>query len=140
MIVPRHRMSAGILLGCLALIIAVTICQAKPVPWWGRVVYVVDGDSIIVMRGRKPFEIRLWAIDAPEYNQPGGRKAAKHTRKLLGKRVRVLTKDVDRHGRLVAEVFTADGTNWGLEMVRQGLARWYRKYAPEAVEYKAAGR
>lgn len=135
----KNHISGSCLLVCVVLLLAMA-GQAEARPWWGKVVYVVDGDSIIVMRGRKPFEVRLWAIDAPEYNQPGGKKAKAHTEQLVGQTVRVHAKDVDRYGRLVAEVYTKGRVNWGLEMVRAGLARWYKKYAPGAVEYMRAGR
>ena len=38
----------------------------------------------------------------------------------------------DRYGRLVGEVLLPNGRNLGQELVRAGLAWWYRQYAPLA--------
>ncbi len=39
--------------------------------------------------------------------------------------------DVDRFGRTVGEVTLPDGRVLNHELVRAGLAWWYRRYAPE---------
>jgi hypothetical protein len=44
--------------------------------------------------------------------------------------VTVRPRAVDRYGRTVAEVVLPDGRDLGRELVRAGLAWWYRKYAP----------
>jgi endonuclease YncB( thermonuclease family) len=38
--------------------------------------------------------------------------------------------DTDRYARTVAEGFLPDGRSLNREMVREGLAWWYRRYAP----------
>jgi len=53
-----------------------------------------------------------------------------HVRKM----VTVRTRDTDRDGRTVAEVTLRDGRSLNREMVREGLAWWYRKYAPSERE------
>lgn len=40
-------------------------------------------------------------------------------------------RDTDRYGRLVGEVLLPDGRNLNHELVRAGMAWWYRRYAQE---------
>ena len=42
--------------------------------------------------------------------------------------------DTDRYGRLVGVVTLEDGRNVNRELVRGGMAWWYRKYAPKDSE------
>jgi endonuclease YncB( thermonuclease family) len=37
----------------------------------------------------------------------------------------------DRYGRLVGEVLLPDGRSLNRELIRAGLAWWYRSYAPK---------
>ncbi len=48
---------------------------------------------------------------------------------VFGKVVEVEPLGKDRYGRLIANVF-ADGVNVNHALVRNGMAWWYRKYAP----------
>ena len=45
--------------------------------------------------------------------------------------------DRDQYGRLVADVILPDGRNLNRELVRAGLAWWYRRYAPHDAELEA---
>lgn len=38
-------------------------------------------------------------------------------------------RDIDRHKRTVAEIILPDGRNPNQEIIRAGLAWWYRQYA-----------
>lgn len=96
-----------------------------------RVIGVSDGDTITVLRDRTPVKLRLHGVDAPETGQDFGTQAKALTSKLaFGQTVSVKVVDTDRYGRLVAEVSLADGRLLNHELVRAGLAWWYRKYAP----------
>lgn len=99
----------------------------------GEVVRVRDGDTIEIAREKKSKTvIRLYGIDCPEKKYPYFQEAKEFTSNaVLGKTVSVSVKDVDRYGRTVGEVSLPDGTNLSHELVRNGLARWYRKYAPK---------
>ncbi len=46
--------------------------------------------------------------------------------------VSVRVKETDRYGRSVAEVFLEDGRSLNRELVRAGLAWWYRRYSKDA--------
>jgi micrococcal nuclease len=48
----------------------------------------------------------------------------------FGRTVTVIERDTDRYGRTVAEIILPDGRSMNREMVGQGMAWWYRKYAP----------
>jgi micrococcal nuclease len=97
----------------------------------GKVVGVHDGDTITVLTDRTPVKVRLFGIDRPETGQDFGSRAKLATSELaFGKVVTVVPRHKDRYGRTVAEVVLPDGRILNHELVRRGLAWWYRKYAP----------
>ena len=87
---------------------------------------VIDGDTVKLSDGTR---VRLHGIDAPERNQPYGKKATRELDRLVGRSVYVETTDIDRYGRTVAVLWTSSGVNVNLEMVCRGAAWWYEKYA-----------
>jgi endonuclease YncB( thermonuclease family) len=87
---------------------------------------VIDGDTIKLSDGTR---VRLHGIDAPERNQPYGKKATRELTRLLGSSVYVETTDTDRYGRTIAVLWTSDGVNVNVEMVCKGAAWWYERYA-----------
>jgi micrococcal nuclease len=99
----------------------------------GRVVRVVDGDTIRVAVAGRVERVRYIGIDTPESVKPNtpvqcyAHRAASENRRLVGgARVRLVL-DVeprDRFGRLLAYVYRArDGMFVGAELVRGGFAR-----------------
>jgi endonuclease YncB( thermonuclease family) len=97
-----------------------------------EVVGVSDGDTITVLRGRDQVRLRLDGVDCPESGQAFGRNAKNRTASLaIGKTVTIRPKETDRYGRTVAEVRLPDGTSLNQDLVRSGLAWWYRRYAPD---------
>jgi micrococcal nuclease len=78
---------------------------------------------------------RIWAvpfygIDCPETGQGFGSRAKFFTSELVfGKVVTVIPHDTDRYGRTVADVVLADGRVLNYELLKAGLAWWYRQYA-----------
>lgn len=95
------------------------------------VLSVGDGDTLRVVEGEQRTTIRVACIDAPETAQtPYGLQAREALLRLtpVGSSVMVRAKEKDRFGRTVAEVFTNDGRNAGLELVQQGHAFVYRQY------------
>jgi len=75
----------------------------------GRVVRVVDGDTIAVLTADKQqHKMRLAEIDAPERGQPFGTKSKERLSELVGgKEVRVDWYKNDRWGRLIGTVWAA---------------------------------
>src|SRR5215472_18830537 len=47
----------------------------------------------------------------------------------FGKTVTVRVRDIDRYKRTVAEIILPDGRNLNQELVRAGMAWWYRQFA-----------
>jgi micrococcal nuclease len=103
----------------LALLLAGSAAVAADAPkaLVGRVVSIVDGDTIKVRIGDRTVTVRYIGMNAPELHhptkgeEPGGREATEANRKLVeGQTVR-LELDVqerDRYGRLLAYVYFAD--------------------------------
>lgn len=88
--------------------------------------YVIDGDSIRIQKR----EIRLFGIDAPEFNHPYGKQAKWALVELCkGNRIRAEIFEVDAHGRTVARCYLPDGRDLSAEMVRVGLAIDWAKFS-----------
>lgn len=97
----------------------------------GRVVGVIDGDTIDVLHDGKAERIRLNGIDCPEKGQAYGQKAKQAASDLLfGKDATLHTHGKDKYGRTIGDLLLQDGMNVNQELVRQGWCWWYRKYAP----------
>ncbi|HQS33604.1 MAG: nuclease [Polaromonas sp. 39-63-203] len=140
------------------LVLALTLLAACCVParaatplqqvWTGRVVYVVDGDTVHVRppHGGKPVSVRVHGIDAPEICQNGGGSARDALRRrALGQQVVVHGVSRDDYGRLLAQL-VLDGDDLGGAMVEAGQAWSYRyrgrpgPYAAQQRRAQAAGR
>jgi len=103
----------------------------------GKVTSVADGDSVTVLRHGRPVRVRLYGVDAPELGQDYGPRAQKLAAALADQEtVIVRVRDRDRYSRVVGLVEFADGRVLNREMLKAGLAWWYRKYAPGLDEFK----
>jgi len=49
---------------------------------------------------------------------------------VFGEEVTIHEHGKDKYGRTLGDVILQDGTSLNQELVRAGLAWWYRKYAP----------
>src|SRR5262245_15164309 len=118
---PRRSVPA-----LLLVLLAACAAHAHPASLIGRVIRVQDGDSIVVRLGNGRTErVRYIGINAPEFDQRGGREARDANRKLVAGRSVRLERDVqerDRHGRLLAYVYVGD-TMVNAELVAQGWAQ-----------------
>jgi micrococcal nuclease len=98
----------------------------------GRVVKIVDGDTIHVMIGGRRDKVRYIGVDTPETHKPGTpvqcygpAASAFNSRLLAGRRVELRTdaESRDRYGRLLAYVYRRpDGLFVNAELVRRGFA------------------
>ncbi|MFW5694218.1 MAG: thermonuclease family protein [Alkalispirochaeta sp.] len=110
------------------------------------VVRVIDGDTLVVSvhplrndhEGSEPpdhITVRLYGIDAPEVNQPGGRAATRFVRRWTASRdLLLLVHNADRYGRIIGEIVVQeppDSPTLNEALVSGGLAWWYREYARE---------
>ena len=95
----------------------------------GKVIRVLDGDTIEVLQDKKPVRIRLANIDAPAKKQAFGRRSANQLKALLaGQSVTVSYTQTDRYGRIIGHVFTTNGTDASRFMVQSGAAWVYERY------------
>jgi endonuclease YncB( thermonuclease family) len=116
-------------IGILFFLFGCTIAVASGVQFTARVIAVLDGDTIMVLRSSgPPVKVRLADIDAPEKEQPGGVESTKSLSELvMHKQVRLNTLATDIYGRLVAHL-TVDGKSVNEEQVRRGMAWEYSYY------------
>ncbi len=95
--------------------------------------YVVDGDSLVVRNGTKKMEVRLWGIDAPEYDQPDSIPARNGLKKMvMGQKGLLYIKYQDRYGRYVSLLKIKD-LNVNEAMVANGHSWVYDRYCREPV-------
>ncbi len=104
-------------------------CPTDRVDAWARVAYVFDGDTVQLGDGSR---VRLIGLDTPELgrdgkpSQPYAVQARKALQRLLGTQAKVgLRYDVERydpHGRQLAHLYLADGTNVQRALLDAGLA------------------
>lgn len=130
MTTPRCVATLRICVLFLGLIIVPILAHAEFV---GKVVGIIDGDSIRVMHDGKAQEIRLLGIDCPERRQPFGARAKAYTSELaFGQEVTVYGQKRDRYGRILAEVWLSDGRSLNQEVIKAGLAWWFKKYSKDS--------
>jgi micrococcal nuclease len=106
---------------------------SDPAAQSGRVVRIVDGDTIHVRLGGVEETLRYIGIDTPESVKPGtpvqcfAKRASAYNERLVGgERVRVVrdAEARDRYGRLLAYIYRArDGLFVNAELVRGGYAQ-----------------
>lgn len=107
-----------------------TIALADTIP--GRVVRVVDGDTLYILdASKKQHKIRLTGIDAPERKQAFGKKSKEYLSDLVaGRQVVIDYSKRDRYKRILGKVLL-DNQDMNLEIVKAGLAWHYKKYQKE---------
>lgn len=107
-----------------------------PAEFSGKVVGVSDGDTIIVLYQQTPVRIRLYGVDAPESRQAFGTQAKNFTsQSTFGKTATIYSKGSDRYGRVLGWVFIGKRCV-NTELVRSGLAWWYRQYSPRKTKLR----
>ena len=122
--VPGQKLF-GFLIG-IALLCAAGLTHAAE--FSGKVIAVMDGDTLSVMRDNRPVKVRLAEIDAPEKAQPYGAESQKSLAEMVtGKQIRVTSRAIDDYGRMVAMV-SIDELNVNHEQVRRGMAWEYSRF------------
>lgn len=99
----------------------------------GKIIRILDGDTVEMLYGELPIKLRLEHIDAPEKRgkQPFGNKAKIAISDLcFGQIVNVISDGkFDRNGRLIGVILNKDSLNVNKEMVRLGMAWHFKKYS-----------
>lgn len=129
---PSRRAACGFA-ALLALLLPLFAACATPAGQGllpGRVLKVVDGDTLDVRLQSGRVRVRLQGVDAPERDQPGGAEA---TRFLAGRLhdadvlLEPVSQDQYQYQRLVAVVHLGR-VNINEELVEQGHAWAFRRY------------
>jgi micrococcal nuclease len=93
-----------------------------------KVIVVMDGDTVMVLRDGHKTKIRLANIDAPEKDQPFGKQSRDSLQEMVGKeQVQIDSQAVDQYGRVVGLV-SLHGRNINQEQVQRGMAWEYSHY------------
>ena len=108
-----------------------------------KVIRVVDGDSVNVLRisDKEELRLRLYGIDAPEMKQPYGRESKDALKGILGPNtvISVEVLDKDRYNRLICELhLNNENISVNEWMVSEGNAWHYVKYAPDGMNLQSA--
>ena len=101
----------------------------------GRVVRVIDGDTVTVLDSNKTEKrVRLAGIDAPEAGQDFAQASKNHLSGLVfNMEVEVLYSKLDQYDRILGVLYV-DGRNINLAQVRSGLAWHYKEYQSEQTQ------
>jgi len=125
MTVSPHPLLVGLCAVCALTLAA----PANGLPWFGQVVRVADGDTLSVLKGGTLTRVRLYGVDCPERGQDFGTRAKQFTSEaVFGRIVEVDPVETDRYRRVVAWV-RVEGKSLNRELVRAGLAWWFRRHA-----------
>lgn len=121
-----YRAARKYIVPLLVILFSGSLCAAEI---QGKVIRVLDGDTIEVLQDKNPVRIRLANIDAPEKKQPFGRWSTNQLKALLaGQSVTVSYTQTDRYGRVLGRVITANGTEANRQQVLKGAAWVYDRY------------
>ncbi|MDP3615311.1 MAG: thermonuclease family protein [Rubrivivax sp.] len=138
----RRRLPA---LAASALALTLLAQSASAANLAGRVVRVIDGDTVVVLVQHKQVRVRLAGIDAPE--RPGQPFSAVSRDALAsvvaGKVVTVTFDQEDQYGRVIGQV-DAGGVNANRAQLRAGMAWVYSRFnknpVDRAIELQARAR
>jgi len=111
---------------CVLLLLVAGSARAES--WQGICVSVIDGDSLVVSQVRGKKEIRLYGIDAPEFDQPYGNQARTCLRNfVLKKTVTVEPIEIDTYGRTISKVYLYDDSV-NEHLIAEGCAWVYTRF------------
>lgn len=87
---------------------------------------VIDGDTIRIRHQ----SIRLWGIDAPELDEPGGYEARQMLESIISyNKVTCRLTTTRNHSRIVATCVLPSGVNIAAALVQRGFALDCRRYS-----------
>ena len=69
---------------------------AEAADFFGKVIAVLDGDTLLVLRSGNPVKVRLAEVDAPEKTQPYGTASQKSLAEMvMWKQIKVASRAAD---------------------------------------------
>lgn len=114
------------------LVLLVAVAYGRE-PFSGTVRKVIDGDSLLIAAGGRSVEVRLYGVDAPEYNQPYSADAKEFVKEWIGgRRVLVSPLYVDSYKRSVAIIAQGDRV-LNRDLTEAGLAWVSSRYCRQEV-------
>lgn len=112
----------------LLVLLLVVYGNAQADEFDARVIAVMDGDTVLVLRDGRKIKVRLLNIDAPESDQEFGKESRQAlVNRVLKKQVHVHSQAVDSYGRMLAEI-SVDGQSVNEEQVKSGMAWEYSHF------------
>jgi endonuclease YncB( thermonuclease family) len=128
--VVNMRILVVMIVGAIVAGVSAAVHLTAKESYRGKVISVVDGDTLKMMNGGKRITIRFWGIDAPETAQRFGAVSKMYAESLcMGREVEVVVRGGDRYGRTIGDIRLSDGRRVADVMVQAGMAWWYRQYA-----------
>lgn len=114
----------------VAVVLLAGLAGAARADLQGKVVEVLDGDTLTLRVGSENLRVRLDGVDAPELGQSYGRSARRSLAELCrGKEALVVERGKDDAGNVLASVRCGE-VDVNAEQVRRGMA-WVRlRYLP----------
>lgn len=126
--------SLFIMVNCSSNLVANADEQQNNGDW--LVTKVIDGDTVKVRKYGNTIKVRLSKIDCPENGQKYYNEATEFLRNLImGKKVKLVIVDVDRYGRLVADIYY-NGVWINLKIVENGFAEHFINYSKNPKLFK----
>ena len=124
--VPRFSLFLPVLIAAFLALSYGSMIVPKPT-FTGFVERVADGDSLY-LHGQ-PIQIRLWGLDAPEWDTPGGPAATAALKRLAGGKL-LTCEDMgrDRYQRILGRCYMPDGRSLTAAMIGNGTAREFVRY------------
>jgi endonuclease YncB( thermonuclease family) len=117
----------------VALALAIVIAFSSPAyaDLTGQVINIAEGDNMTVVIDKQWVRVRLAGIEAPEINQPFGKRSRQSLSDLcFWQQVVVTPKGKDQYGRMLAKVRCGD-VDAGTEQVKRGMAWIYDQYVKD---------
>ncbi len=133
---------ASMLFGLAPLVLALSLLCSSSLPavagtFRAKVVSVTDGDTLTVMHDGAKERLILFGVDCPELAQDFGPQAKKFTDDCCYNQiVSIEDRGRDPRGRTIAIVSLPNGSILNQQLVRQGLAWWSDKFAPDDAQLK----
>lgn len=119
----------------LLLALLFTLSPLAQADFTGRVVRVIDGDTVSVLSGNEMYRVRLNGIDAPESKQAYGQRSKQSLIALAAqKNVLVISDKQDRYGRYLGTLMNG-GLNINAQQVEKGMA-WAYRFHGKATDMK----
>jgi micrococcal nuclease len=128
----RSTPNGDIMKRCAIVLVIILLASVSMAgAWTGKVVKIMRADEYQVLTPEGQIErVRVYGIDCPQEPQAFGREARLYSNKmLLGKDVEIEPLLRDHFNRIIAYVHI-NGLSIGEELLKQGLAWWYKKYVP----------